>query len=319
MADGSTFFKTTMTFVSDTFGLALVDKVTNFIAGISPIIQICFGIFLLLWVFHFWANGSFVDMGIDFVKKCIAWFFIIALAANADQYMKIAHILYDLDTEISGLFSGKPYDGNTLDIVVDGFNKIQEDTKAVYDKYDVLDKIAHGFNYAMQWLALKIFGGIFLIVCFASYMMHKILLVLTLLIGPLSIGLGLFPSTRNYMLNWINQCAGLILTCVMIGLVGQFQLLYLDEIKPNIDTWDISDLTLFNFSLFLGTILFSVVIWNVPALANALTGGGASAGGLHFAKGMAGGMVGAGVKGVKGARKGVGKLFGKKESSATPT
>ena len=27
-------------------------------------------------MFHFWVNGSFAEMGIDFIKKCIAWFFI---------------------------------------------------------------------------------------------------------------------------------------------------------------------------------------------------------------------------------------------------
>ena len=48
MANNTTFFDTTMTFVNDTFGLTLLTKVNNFIMGISPIIEIGFGIFLLL-------------------------------------------------------------------------------------------------------------------------------------------------------------------------------------------------------------------------------------------------------------------------------
>ena len=297
MAEKSTFFQTTLTFVTDTFGITMLDKVGNFMSGIAPIFEICFGIFLLLWVFHFWANGSFTEMGIDFIKKCIAWSFIIALAVNIDTYMKVAKLIYDLDADVVGLFSGKPYDGNVLDIVMDDFNKIQEDTNEVFKAYNPLQKAGHAFQYVSQWIALHFFGGIFLIICFASYLMHKLLLVLSLLVGPLFIGFGLFQNTRQYMLNWINQCAGLILTTVFIGLVGEFQIAYLDKIKPNIETWDISDLALFNTSLMLGSILFGVLIWNVPNLANALTGGGASAGGMSFAKGMAGGYASGAIKG----------------------
>lgn len=324
MAEKSTFFQTTLTFVTDTFGDGMLDKVGNFITGIAPIFEICFGIFLLLWVFHFWVNGSFTEMGIDFVKKFIAWFFIIALAVNAAQYMKVAKMIYNLDVEVVGLYSGKPYDGNTLDVVMDEFNEIDEYLWKDFKKMDWMDKIGWAFTYGSNSLCLHLFGGIFLIVCFASYLMHKLLLVLSLLVGPLFIGLGLFSNTRNYMLNWINQCAGLILTTVFIGLVGEFQIVYLNKIKPTTAggvLMDISEVALFNSSLILGTILFSVVIWNIPNLANALTGGGASAGGLSFAKGMASGGVSGAAAGYKGAKAGLGKAwnFMRRKSSATPT
>lgn len=45
MAEPSTFFQTTLTFVTDTFGSGMLDKVANFITGIAPIFEICFGIF----------------------------------------------------------------------------------------------------------------------------------------------------------------------------------------------------------------------------------------------------------------------------------
>ena len=312
MANNTTFFDTTMTFVNDTFGLTLLTKVNNFIMGISPIIEIGFGIFLLLWVLNFWANGSFTEMGIDFVKKCIAWSLIIALCANADQYAKVAKLIYELDNDISSLFAGQKFDGNTLDIALNGFFDIEDDLKKTFSKYDVFDKIAHSFNYVSNLWVLKICGAIFLMVSFATYLIHKILLVLALLVGPLATGLGLFPSTRNYMMNWINQCASLVLTCVLIGLVGQFQLLYLNTIKPTPDSWDISDLALFNVSLLLGTILFSIIVYNVPNLASALTGGGATGSGLSFGKGMATGMAtgSATAQGTKAVGKRIAKKFG---------
>ena len=181
MSEKSTFFQTTLTFVTDTFGTTMLDKVGNFMNGIAPIFEICFGIFLLLWVFHFWANGSFTEMGIDFIKKCIAWSFIIALAVNIDTYMKVAKLIYDLDADVVGLFSGKPYDGNVLDIVMDDFNKIQEDTNEVFKAYNPLQKAGHAFQYVSQWIALHFFGGIFLIICFAF-------------------GRGLLPSQRSILL-----------------------------------------------------------------------------------------------------------------------
>ena len=308
MAEKSTFFQTTLTFVTDTFGTTMLDKVGNFMNEIAPIFEICFGIFLLLWVFHFWANGSFTEMGIDFIKKCIAWSFIIALAVNIDTYMKVAKLIYDLDADVVGLFSGKPYDGNVLDIVMDEFNELDDKLWADFHTMDWMDKIGWATTYGLNSLCLHIFGGIFLLVCFASYLMHKLLLVLALLVGPLFIGFGLFQNTRQYMLNWINQCAGLILTTVFIALVGEFQIAYLNKIKPTSQgLMVISEVALFNTSLISGTILFCVLIWNVPSLANALTGGGASAGGLSFAKGMASGGVAAGGKAGIVTGKGIGK------------
>lgn len=304
MAEPSTFFQTTLTFMTDTFGTGMLDKVANFISVIAPIFEVCFGIFLLLWVLNFWANGSFTEMGIDFVKKCIAWSLIIVLIVNADQYMKVAKLIYDLDADILAAFTGKPYDGNLLDITLDGFNKIDDDIWTLYGTYGIKGKIAYAFQFGTQTLCLHIFGGIFLVVCFASYIIHKLLLILTLLIGPLMIGLGLFPATRSYLTSWINQCATLTLTTVFIGLIGEFQLAYLEKIKPTPDSWDISDLALFNVSLLLGTFLFSLIIWNVPNLASAIIGGGAVGGGANFAKGMATGGVAAAIKGGKGARKG---------------
>lgn len=304
MAEPSTFFQTTLTFVTDTFGTGMFDRVTNFISIIAPIFEVCFGIFLLLWVLNFWANGSFTEMGIDFVKKCIAWSLIIVLVVNADQYMKIAKLIYDLDADMLTAFTGKPYDGNLLDITLDGFNDINDKIWAQYKSYGIKGKIAYAIQFFAETTMLHFFGGIFLIICFASYIVHKLLLVLTLLIGPLFIGLGLFPATRSYLTSWINQCATLTLTTLFIGLVGEFQLAYLDKIRPTPDSWDISDVSLFNLSLFLGTILFSIIIWNVPNLASAIVGGGAVGGGANFAKGMATGSVATAVKGGKGARKG---------------
>lgn len=89
-----------------------------------------------------------------------------------------------------------------------------------------------------------------------------------------------------------------------------------DKTIASLHTWGITEIQLFNLSLFLGTILFSVLIWNVPILANALTGGGASAGGLSIAKGMASGSAEAGAWGIRGAKAGGGALWNKIRGSS---
>lgn len=315
-ADKSTFFSDTLTFIDGALGASLINKVGNFIEGIAPIFATLFAIYIMLWVFNYWANGGLVEMGVDFIKKLIAWSLVIAFAFNATEYTSLAKIIFELDSSISGLFNAGKYDGNTLDIQMDNFNDIAVIIHQEWDNLGWFDSMFDSLKYYIALFELRLFGGLFLLVCFAYYILAKVLLAVTLLIGPLFIAFGLFPATRNFMTNWLNQCFNYIITCVLIGLVGTLQTQYLSLITPN-GEWNIAQLELFELSLILGTFLFSLIIWSIPSLAAALTGGGASVNGHGRAVGNIIGGVGGGVTGVaKGGKKLFDKLFSNK---ITPT
>ena len=60
----------------------LLQQVVNLISEVSPIFAGLFSIYLMLWVFNYWANGGVVEMGVDFLKKLVVWSVVIGLVGQ---------------------------------------------------------------------------------------------------------------------------------------------------------------------------------------------------------------------------------------------
>lgn len=264
-----------MTFMDVNIGSGLISTVGGFIASIAPIFSGLLAIYLLLWAFNYWANGSLVDMGVDFFKKLVAWSLLIAFAFNAGEYATLANVIYNLDTEISKSLSPSSagYTGNSVDIVLDEIDGLANKLLDDYTNSGFFDKVGNAFQYLSNVAMLYLMGGLFLTVAFGLYIVAKGMLALTLLVGPIFLGLGLFPATRSYMTNWINQCFNNIFSCVLIGLVGLMQLKFLNGITPDRSSFDIMGAYAFNVALLISTIIFIILLFKVPNLTAALTGG----------------------------------------------
>ena len=305
MSDSRTIFSDLMTFMDTNMGSGLIKTISGFIESISPIFASLFAFYIMLWVFNYWANGGLVEMGVDFIKKLVAWSLIIAFAFNATEYSKLADIIYNLDMEVSKTFTqnNSAYTGNAIDLVLDEIDNLANKLLEQYSNAGFFDRVGHAFEYLGNVLALYLVCGIFLGISFGFYIVAKGLLALTLLTGPLYIALGLFPATRNYMTNWINQCFNCMWSCVFIGLVGQLQLKFLKMITPDYSSFVLSGAYSFNIALLISTIVYIILIFKVPALSAALTGGASTdgVGFMRFAASRIPGMASATKAGGKSA------------------
>lgn len=258
---------------------------TNLIQEISPIFAICFGIYLLLWSFAFWANGTFVDMGIDFVKKCIVWSIIIGLAFNASNYKKyVADPVYTLGDEIASVITGSEFKSNALDQ-----NRVKSDALLNQmgvkgDKaYSGLSQLGKYMIYYSCLVVTKIFVIIYLVFVFAYYMVAKICLLLSLIVGPFFIGCLLFQSTRQWGMNWINTIFSYNLSLLFYACLGLLQQKFFDTQIMNMFEFysngaggkvaTIANIVTLPCMMFLATVVFCFVATYIPQLSGALTGG----------------------------------------------
>ena len=289
----STFFADVAKTLGADLGQNLLDKTGDFISQLSPLFLSGFSLYVLLVIWEYYGQ-SFDTTLVDFIKKCCGWLVIISLAFVPATYMKLSVLIYGLPDEIAGIFAGGySVDASALDaswkLLMDLLDNISEIHKQ-YQWYDL------GVHFG---LAVKVSGSI--LVCgalvvglsFAFYMVAKVSLALVLMVGPLFLAFMLFPATRQYAINWIGQCMNHILTCTMFVLLTKVQMAAFDKAVNMALVGGVADYAAAELLVplfLLQTIIFLAVVFNIPSLVSALTGGAMVSGASRHMMSLAGGM-----------------------------
>jgi len=122
-------------------------------------------------------------------------------------------------------------------------------------------------------------GIISTVVAFAIWLISRVVLALYIALGPLLVGLALFPATRSIFERWI----GSLISCVILQ-ITTLVLLYIvlaveQQVVGQVAAMGSVDTMAMIQVLFAGVIFFAVaafVAFQLPAVASSLSGG------LHF-------------------------------------
>ena len=244
------------------------------ISGIAPAFQIGFGIYILLVALDAYNRG-FDENVMDLGKRMVGWLLIIAFAFNSSQYQKLANILWMLPENLSGLLGTSTYTASALDTQSNNILTMMENIFAYASELDVLQVSDKLMLYIGGSVAV-ILAYLFFIITFAYYLITKLSLAMVILIGPLFIGSMLFPSTRQWGMNWIGQILNYSVTVVFFVILGSLQMFLEEIILQSAVVGEIASVAqvvglipLF----FLSTTIFILVAWSIPSIASALTGG----------------------------------------------
>ncbi|WP_373741700.1 type IV secretion system protein [Neisseria sp.] len=293
----STFFADVAKTLGADLGQNLLDKTGDFIGQITPLFTACFSLYVLLVIWDYYQSNLNVA-AVDFFKKCIGWILIIGLSFAPSNYMKLAGIIYNLPDEIAGIFAGGyKVEASAMDaswkLLTDLLDKISE----IHDQHNWMEIGVHFGLVLKIGLVISLCGALVVGLSFAFYMVAKISLALVLMLGPLFLGCLLFPSTRQYAINWIGQCLNHIITCTMFVLLTKLQMAAFDKAVNMALSGGVADYAaaeLLPPLFLLQTIIFLVVVFNIPSIASALTGGAAVSGATRQLMSLANGAGAAG-------------------------
>ena len=267
-------------------GTDLFDSVGNFIAHLTPIFLLAVTTYIVL-IFWEYRTSGFDDLVNDLSKKMLFWLILTAFAFNANNYIHIANVIYNAPNEISSWFlnSAEPLNNNffvqtaiPLDALLNQINKY-------YDKLD-WSRIGQIFNVSICYILISIVGYSFIGATFGLYMICRVLLAVTIMIGPVFVGFLFFPMTRQWGINWIGQIINYLTTAVlyMITVIlfltfmkGEFEAFIYKFNHPNIPSITALLDGLFAFMLCL-TLIFLLVLWKVPTIASSLIAGASAEG-----------------------------------------
>ena len=261
-------------YITKNLGSNLFTKTGAFIENIAPLFSMGFALYILLLSFYYYNRG--IDESIlDLSKKAIGWLLLIALAFNAKNYAHLANNLYLFPDAMAGWFSGSKIEASAMAASVGHI----QDTLGALDK---LIKDASWYELQLQFtvflakVIVYLCGTIIISFVFFFYLIAKLCLALTLMVGPIFIGAALFPATRQYAMNWLGQILNYAVTVTLYSLIFILQTGFVEGQLKKWGTSGIVNITgayEVGMVMILMTVMFIIIVLSIPSIASALTGG----------------------------------------------
>lgn len=274
MGQTYTFFSDIANMIMNGMGSNLFSKSGSLIAGVAPLFQAGFSIYVLLLAFDYYKKG-FDESVVDIAKSLIAWLIIIACAFNASQYDKLANWIWMFPDRLSGFLGTQEYTASALDT---SFSNFLNSLTVITEYASSLDftQVSDKLMLHIGWAIVLVCGGFFFVISFSYYVIAKLSLAMVIVVGPIFIGSFLFPSTRQWGMNWIGQVLNYSVTILFFTVLGALQQDFFTTHMENAIVGDITSVAqvLGLLPLFvLSTVFFILVAWGIPSIASALTGG----------------------------------------------
>lgn len=273
------------------FGAGMFKQSTLVVGTVIPYFFLGLSIYMIMVIWDYYNRG--VDESIsDFAKRMIGWFLIVLLATNAPNYNKLAVALYAFPDEIVGIFSSSSGIGPKMfDNLISG---VFTNIKNIFDE---IPKATLGGTVFLYFSVIISFLGGFVGIAIAlgMFLIAKVCLAITLVIGPIFIACLMYPTTRQYGMNWISQVFNYGLSAGLYSLVIGAYVKLVTGLAPGKSwtdtgwifdnyeyaiTW--SDALIFSASLLISSLLGIVLMFSVPSIASALFGGASLSSGARM-------------------------------------
>ncbi len=257
----------------------LANGTANLLAIFSPLIQACFGVYVIFIVYSYWQNSSSVEVTmLDLIKRIISWGVIITFSVNLQGYNNyVLPLVNDLGNGMATVFSGYPSSNATI---LDGLAQQLIDAVTTNQDEAVSLPMPLGLgqyiNVVFKNAFIIISFSIFLVVAAAYIILAKVFLSILVVVGPLFISMALFPITRGYATAWLNQVVNYSFLYLLLSITAGIFLSYLSNILGGGLSDTLSDSSIIH--IILSTLMMVIILLKLPELASGLAGGVASNG-----------------------------------------
>ena len=260
------------------FEQPITQFVSNAVQNVSSYVDAPLRVAVMLYVVIYGIavmRGAIQEPILDFAWRSIRIVAVLLLATNAASYQQyVTGVFFDsLPKEISSAIAGGGLDMKSGQPFDQMLNKGVEVATRIYEQAGITN-IAPALIAAI----LLVFTAVSGFLQFAIMLYAKVGLALVLALGPIFISLMLFEATRTFGEAWTRQLANfVILHVLVVALIG----LMLTTVGHFVDKYGANATT--GGQLIVGAVAISAVLGlaayialQLPEIAGALAGGGAS-------------------------------------------
>ncbi|MGR2997566.1 type IV secretion system protein [Vibrio vulnificus] len=264
-------FETIFEFLDKAVALNVSMMVGRFVDVISPLI----GVFVVIYFIYLSKSLLFEpqkDAGLEYAKAVSSLIFLTFVAFSVPWYQEniVPAVLYIGDDIANALLgSDSASSAVSLQTITD---EVIKQNGIIWDTIDVSFTDASSFVHGVLASGLIIISFLgflpFISISTAYLMTAKIMVSFLLIIGPLYIMFGFFPSTRDMFKSWSGMCLNYILLSVIYPLAFRMFLQLLGNTGLNGNITAIS--VLLTFIVMFALILLTT---QIPTFTSALSGG----------------------------------------------
>ena len=256
-------FTKMLSFFDETVMDTITTGSTNIISLISPLMSMCFTIYVLLICWGYW-RGLTEEPVQDFLFRMVGWVVILTFGMNIQYYSDtVVPFFTGAGDDVAAAITGNTNTASSLDSILSMF----------INTCGVIYKTARGFQtITAMWTItiICIFGTPFLFIAAAYIILAKFGVGLLLALGPLFICLALFPFTREYFSRWIGQCMNYVfLVCLFAGAAAlecKFAIKFAPTPGATLDVKQVIEFEVMG-------MVFFIISLNLPSMASQLAGG----------------------------------------------
>lgn len=264
-------------FYKISLGENLFKNTGSLISKIAPVFGLGLSVYMCLVIWQYYRNGL-DEFVVSLSKQVFGLLIVVALAFNAANYTEIAKAIYDLPDFLAALVTGSSENSSAIkNGIVASFQIATKMVDPALKQAGVTNFVAPLVTILAGVWSLTVSLVTFLIL-WAFYLLAKVSLALVLLVGPLFVGAMLFPSTRQYGMNWIGQCLNFSVTAALLAGISTLQIAWVEEkvlyvtnqLPEKLAIMGVIGVAMY-FTIF--AIICIIVALNVPSITSALTGG----------------------------------------------
>lgn len=216
---------------------------------------------------------------------------VVSIVLNLGHYQTwVQGIFLDtLPSQLAGALAGTPTPGGVMGGVQDLWNAGAKTAKDMFSNVTFASVTAgSGLADALGGVLVYLITGLCCAIAFVEILLARLALSLVILVGPIFIGLAIFPETRRWFWSWVSQAITYVTLQVLVVAVGQLAIVLTAQAAKLMGANPVLGAFGGNI-LILAVLLVSIAVLYMRAhsLAAAIAGGHGGGGLVGVATGVA--------------------------------
>lgn len=274
MIEFNTFFSQTMNTVDGVITNFVHNAYVHFIQANTNVITLLFTLYIMMLGYQFISHHHHFQIG-DVVKRLILMLCVFGLVMNWQLYhLFVYNIFTNEPANISQVLIGAAGDGHSVGNIADALDGISEAVvNAAFGLFGEINFSPSGLAFIFYGLLVLLIGGMMIIYALLLFIYAKMMMAVSLALGPIFILFIMWDQTKGLFAAWLNKLITIALIPVITSAILMLMLSVVNVTLPHLKQ-PAGEMQFIGIIPFLGLCLAtSMILAQVIRISSSLGGG----------------------------------------------
>lgn len=274
MIEFNNFFSQSMNTVDSVISNFVHNAYIHFIQANTNVITLLFTLYIMVLGYQFISHHHHFQIG-DVVKRLILMLCVFGLVMNWQLYHLFVYNIFTSEpANISQVLIGSAGDGHTVGSIADALDGISEAVvNASRALFGEVSFSASGLIFILYGALVLVVGGIMIIYALLLFIYAKMMMAVSLALGPIFILFIMWDQTKGLFTSWLNKLITIALIPIITSAILMLMLSVVNVTLPHIKQ-PVEEMQFIGIIPFLGLCLTTVMILSQVLRISSSLGGG---------------------------------------------